>query len=160
MRHLRNISKLGRNCGHRKAMLVNLACSILEHGQIQTTVNRAKEARKLVDALITYAKKGGDHNRRLAAARLKINTPVDKAQGKKPILEKLFGEIAERFAQRPGGYTRIIRLGKRIGDCADLCIIQLVEAGAPASKKKASAPQPQTVEVKAEAAAAEEAPKA
>lgn len=157
MRHLRNISKLGRNCGHRKALLVNLACSILEHGQIQTTVNRAKEARKLVDTLITYAKKGGDHNRRLAAARLKINTPVEKAQGKKPILDKLFDEIAKDFALRAGGYTRIIRLGKRIGDCADLCIIQLVEAGAPASKKKAAAPQ--TVEVKAEAVK-EEAPKA
>ena len=158
MRHLRNISKLGRNCGHRKAMLVNLACSILEHGQIQTTVTRAKEARKTVDALITFAKKGGENNRRLAIAKLKMNTPSDKMQGKKPILEKLFGEIAERFALRQGGYTRIIRLGKRIGDCADLCIIQLVEAGAPAPRKTAAAPK--TVDVKAEAATAEEPKKA
>ncbi|MBO7147814.1 MAG: 50S ribosomal protein L17 [Lentisphaeria bacterium] len=151
MRHLRNISKLGRNCGHRKAMLVNLACSLLEHGQIKTTVNRAKETRKMVDALITYAKKGDDHNRRLAAAKMKINTPSDKAQGKKAILDKLFGEIAERFAQRPGGYTRIIRLGHRVGDCAQYCMIQLVEGGAPVSKKKAAPAAEATVEAEAKA---------
>ena len=128
MRHLRNISKLGRNCGHRKALLVNLACSLIEHGQIKTTINRAKETRKLVDALITYAKKGDDHNRRLAAQKLKINTPSDKLQGKKIVLEKLFGELAQAYAKRPGGYTRIVQLGHRVGDGAKFCIIQLVEA--------------------------------
>lgn len=134
MRHLRNISKLGRNCGHRKALLVNLACSLIEHGQIKTTINRAKETRKLVDALITYAKKGDDHNRRLASQKLKINTPSDKLQGKKIVLEKLFGELAQAYAKRPGGYTRIVHLGHRVGDGAQFCIIQLVEAGEAAAE--------------------------
>ena len=150
MRHLRNISKLGRNCGHRKAMLVNLACSLIEHGQIKTTIHRAKEARKLVDALITYAKKGGEHNRRLAAQRLKINTPEDKLQGKKLVLEKLFGPLAEAYAKRPGGYTRIIHLGHRVGDAAQFVMIQLVEAG-EADKKEAQPAAEATVEAKAKA---------
>ena len=138
MRHLRNMSKLGRNCGHRKALLVNLACSLIEHGQIKTTINRAKEARKMVDALITYAKKGGDHNRRLAAQKLKINTPAEKLQGKKFVLEKLFGELAQAYAQRPGGYTRIIHLGHRVGDGAKFVMIQLVEAGDVAKEQPAA----------------------
>ena len=150
MRHLRNISKLGRNCGHRKALLVNLACSLIEHGQIKTTIHRAKEARRLVDALITYAKKGGDHNRRLAARRLKINTPADKLQGKRLVLDKLFNELASAYAQRPGGYTRIIHLGHRIGDGAQFVMIQLVEAGDTA-KKEAQPAAEATVEAEAKA---------
>ena len=155
MRHLRKIAKLGRNTGHRKALLVNLACSLIEHDQIETTVNRAKEVRRLVDRLITYGKKGGEHNRRLAIARLKDNTPSDQAQTKKAVVAKLFGDLATRFAERNGGYTRIIRTGNRIGDAAEACIIQLVEAGAPASKKKAAAPaEPKAEEVKAEVVSA------
>ncbi|MBO4631929.1 MAG: 50S ribosomal protein L17 [Lentisphaeria bacterium] len=150
MRHLRNISKLGRNCGHRKALLVNLACSLIEHGQIKTTIHRAKEARKLVDALITYAKKGGEHNRRLAAQRLKINTPSDKLQGKKFVLDKLFNELAAAYAQRPGGYTRIIHLGHRAGDGAQFVMIQLVEAG-DAAKKETQPAAEATVEAEAKA---------
>lgn len=149
MRHLRNMSKLGRNCGHRKALLVNLACSLIEHGQIKTTINRAKEARRMVDALITYAKKGGDHNRRLAAQKLKINTPVEKLQGKKFVLDKLFGELAQAYAQRPGGYTRIIHLGHRVGDAAKYVMIQLVEAGAAAKDEQPAAEA--TVEAQAKA---------
>ncbi len=149
MRHLRNMSKLGRNCGHRKALLVNLACSLIEHGQIKTTINRAKEARRMVDALITYAKKGGDHNRRLAAQKLKINTPVEKLQGKKFVLDKLFGELAQAYAQRPGGYTRIIHLGHRVGDAAKYVMIQLVEAGAAAKEEPPAAEA--TVEAQAKA---------
>lgn len=151
MRHLRNISKLGRNCGHRKALLVNLACSLIEHGQIKTTVNRAKEARKLVDKLITYAKKGGDHNRRLAAQRLKINTPAEKLQGKKLVLDKLFGQLAEAYAARPGGYTRIIHLGHRIGDGSEFVMIQLVEAGDAAKKETQPAAGDAVVEAEAKA---------
>ena len=149
MRHLRNISKLGRNCGHRKALLVNLACSLIEHGQIKTTINRAKEARKMVDALITYAKKGGEHNRRLAAQRLKINTPAEKLQGKKLVLDKLFGQLAEAYANRPGGYTRIIHLGHRVGDGSQYVMIQLVEAGA--GKKESQPAAEATVEAQAKA---------
>ena len=151
MRHLRKIAKLGRNSGHRKALLVNMACCLIELYQTYTTVNRAKEVRRLVDRLITYGKKGGEHNRRLAIARIKDNTPSDKAQTKKAVITKLFGDLATRFAERNGGYTRIIRTGKRVGDAADACILQFVEAGAPASRKKAAAP----VEAKPEAPAAE-----
>ena len=156
MRHLRKIAKLGRNSGHRKALLVNLACSLIEHDHIETTVNRAKEVRRLVDRLITYGKKGGEHNRRLAIARIKDNTPADKAQTKKAVITKLFGDLAVRFAERNGGYTRIIRTGKRVGDAADACILQFVEAGAPASKKKAVAP----AEAKAESCPVEAKPEA
>ncbi len=156
MRHLRKIAKLGRNSGHRKALLVNMACSLIEHDQIETTVNRAKEVRRLVDRLITYGKKGGEHNRRLAIARIKDNTPADKAQTKKAVITKLFGDLAVRFAERNGGYTRIIRIGKRVGDAADACILQFVEAGAPASKKKAVAP----AEAKAESCPVEAKPEA
>lgn len=161
MRHLRKIAKLGRNTGHRKALLVNLACSLIEHDQIETTVNRAKEVRRFVDRLITYGKKGGEHNRRLAIARLKDNTPSDKAQSKKAVIAKLFGDLATRFAERNGGYTRIIRTGQRVGDAAEACILQFVEAGAPASRKKAAAPaEPKAEEVKAESAAPSEEAKA
>ena len=149
MRHLRNMSKLGRNCGHRKALLVNLACSLIEHGQIKTTINRAKEARKMVDALITYAKEGSEHSRRLAARKLKINTPAEKLQGKKLVLEKLFTQLAPVYANRPGGYTRIIHLGHRIGDGAKFVLIQLVDAE-PAKKGEQPASEA-TVEAKAEA---------
>ena len=137
MRHLRKVAKLGRNCGHRKALLVNLACSIILHEQVKTTVTRAKEVRRLVDRLITFAKKGTDAHRRLAVAKLKVNTPADKAQTKKNVIEKLFSDLAKRYELRNGGYTRILRLGTRVGDAAPACIIQLVEAGAPAAKKDA-----------------------
>ena len=137
MRHLKHTAKLGRNCGHRKALLVNLACSILEHEQVKTTVTRAKEVRILVDKLITLGKAGTPHARRLAAARMKINTEAGKLQSKKMVLDKLFSDLAQRFATRNGGYTRIIRIGHRIGDAAEACLIQLVEAAPAAEEAKA-----------------------
>ena len=149
MRHLRNMSKLGRNCGHRKALLVNLACSLIENGQIKTTIHRAKEARKMVDALITYAKEGSEHSRRLAARKLKINTPAEKLQGKKLVLEKLFTQLAPVYAKRPGGYTRIIHLGHRVGDGAVYVMIQLVDVAE--AKKEEQPASEATVEAKAEA---------
>ncbi len=130
-------------------MLVNLACSLIECNQIKTTVPRAKEVRRLVDRLITYAKKGDLHHRRLAVAKLKVNTPSDKAQTKKDVVKKLFDDLAKRFAERKGGYTRIIRTGRRIGDAAETCILQFVEEGAPVSKKRTAKP---AAEKKAEAA--------
>ena len=138
MRHLKHTAKLGRNCGHRKALLVNLACSILEHEQVKTTVTRAKEVRILVDKLITLGKAGTPHARRLAAAKMKINTEAGKLQSKKMVLDKLFADLAQRYATRNGGYTRIIRVGHRIGDAAEACLIQLVEA-APAAEAKEEA---------------------
>ncbi len=137
MRHLKHTAKLGRNCGHRKALLVNLACSILEHEQVKTTVTRAKEVRILVDKLITLGKTGTPHARRLAAARMKINTEAGKLQSKKMVLDKLFADLAQRYATRNGGYTRIIRIGHRIGDAAEACLIQLVEAAPAAEEAKA-----------------------
>ena len=137
MRHLKHTAKLGRNCGHRKALLVNLACSILEHEQVKTTVPRAKEVRILVDKLITLGKAGTPHARRLAAARMKINTEAGKLQSKKMVLDKLFTDLAQRYATRNGGYTRIIRIGHRIGDAAEACLIQLVEAAPAAEEAKA-----------------------
>ena len=111
MRHLRKVAKLGRNSGHRKALLVNLACSVILHEQVKTTVTRAKEVRRLIDRLITFGKKGTEAHRRLAVA-------------------KLFSDLAKRYETRNGGYTRIIRLGTRVGDAAPVCILQLVEAAA------------------------------
>lgn len=136
MRHLKHTAKLGRNNGHRKAMLVNLACSLIEHNQIQTTVTRAKELRRFVERLVTTARKGGDYQKRLVYAKLKINTPDEKVQGKKAVLEKLFSEVAPRYVSRPGGYTRIIRTGNRVGDAAPMCIIQFVEAASAAEVKE------------------------
>jgi large subunit ribosomal protein L17 len=136
MRHLKHTAKLNRNCGHRKAMLVNLACSLIEHDRIETTVIRAKELRRFVERLITLAKKGGDYRRRLAYAKLKINTPSDKAQAKKAVLKKLFDDLAVRFAARPGGYTRIIHTSARRGDGCPMCFIEFVEAAqAPAAEE-------------------------
>ena len=130
MRHLRKVAKLGRNSGHRKALLVNLACSVILNEQVKTTVTRAKEVRRLIDRLITFGKKGTEAHRRLAVAKLKINTPADKAQTKKDVVAKLFSDLAKRYETRNGGYTRIIRLGTRVGDAAPVCILQLVEAAA------------------------------
>lgn len=139
MRHLKHTAKLGRNCGHRKAMLVNLACSLIEHDQIETTITRAKELRRFVERLVTTARKGGEYQKRLVYAKLKINTSVEKVQGKKAVLDRLFNEVAPRYVSRPGGYTRIIHTANRVGDGAPLCLIQFVEASAPAAEKQEEA---------------------
>ena len=139
MRHNRSINHLGRQSGHRKAMLANMASSLFEHGKIETTLVKAKELRRFAEKLITIAKKNDLHRRRIAVSRLRDKT----------ITKKLFDEIAPGYAERVGGYTRILKLARRRGDAAEMCIIMLVEAGAPA---KAEAP-------KAEAEA-KEAPKA
>lgn len=153
MRHMKHTAKLNRNCGHRKAMLVNLACSLIEHDRIQTTLIRAKELRRFVERLISSAKKGGDHRRRLVYAKLKVNTPSDRAQAKKAVMKKLFEDLAVRFASRPGGYTRIIRTAPRVGDSAPLCFIEFVNAAEPAAEAPAAAPAAQE-EKKAEEAKA------
>ena len=141
-------------------MLANMATSLFEHGKIQTTLVKAKELRRFAEKLITIAKKNDLHRRRIAVSRLR-----DKA-----ITKKLFEEIAPGFAERVGGYTRILKLAQRRGDAAEMCIIMLVEAGAPEKKaektekkaekpaKKAAAKAPKA-EKKAEEKPAEE-PKA
>jgi large subunit ribosomal protein L17 len=117
MRHKVGYRKLQRTSAHRIAMLRNMAASLIKHEQITTTTSKARELRPYVEKLITLAKKGGLSNRRLAHARM-----LDEAQER-----KLFGELAERYAGRAGGYTRIIKAGFRASDAAPIAVIELVD---------------------------------
>jgi len=117
MRHRKSGRKLGRNSSHRKAMFRNMSTSLLLHETIKTTVPKAKELRRVVEPLITLAKKDGVANRRLAFARLR-----DKA-----VVGKLFTDIGPRFIDRPGGYVRILKIGPRTGDAAPMAMVQLVD---------------------------------
>jgi len=117
MRHKMGYRKLQRATGHRNALLRNLAASLIKHEQITTGVAKAKELRPYVEKLITLAKKGGLSNRRLAHSRL-----LDDAQ-----LTKLFDVLAERYKDRNGGYTRVIKAGYRASDAAALAVIELVD---------------------------------
>ena len=117
MRHAHGHRRLHRTHEHRKAMLANMAGSLIEHEQIKTTLPKAKELRPYVEKLITLAKRGDLHARRLAAARLKQTKH----------LSKLFALLGPRYAERPGGYTRIMKAGFRYGDMAPMAIIELVD---------------------------------
>jgi large subunit ribosomal protein L17 len=117
MRHGISGRKLGRKTGHRHALLRNLAAALIKHEQITTTLHKAKELRPYVEKLITLAKRGGLSNRRLAMSRL-----GDEVQ-----LKKLFDVLAERYADREGGYTRVLRAGVRAGDAVQMAIIELVD---------------------------------
>ncbi len=135
MRHLNAHRRLRRETSHRLAMLRNLVTSLLEHERITTTDAKAKEIRPLAERIITYGKKGGLHARRMA-----MRTVRSKA-----VVKKVFDSVARRFATRPGGYTRIIKLGCRAGDGAPLSIIELLpepgaEKGAKAADKSKKAP--------------------
>ena len=116
MRHLKSGRKLNRKAPHRKAMLANLATSLFDKERVKTTLPRAKEVRGVAERLITYAKRGGLANLRLAAETVKDKT----------ILKKLFDEIGPTFKERNGGYCRILRMQNRVGDCAPMCMIELV----------------------------------
>src|SRR5690606_40754520 len=115
MRHLVGPRKLQRVASHRVAMLNNMVTSLMEHGAIKTTLPKAKEARKLAEKVITLGKKGGLHNTRLAGRVVK----------NRELLQKIFGEYSERYANRPGGYTRIVKLGNRRGDAAEMVLLEL-----------------------------------
>ena len=117
MRHGISQRKLSRKSGHRKALFRNMAAALIKHEQISTTLPKAKELRPYIEKLITLAKRGGLSNRRLAMSRLQ-----DEAQ-----LKKLFEVLAERYSDREGGYTRVIKAGYRGSDAAPLAIIELVE---------------------------------
>jgi large subunit ribosomal protein L17 len=117
MRHGHSGRKLQRKSGHRAALLRNLAAALIKHEQIQTTTPKAKELRPYVEKLITLAKRGGLSNRRLAMGRL----------GDETQLKKLFEVLAERYAGREGGYTRVIKAGIRASDSAPIAIIELVD---------------------------------
>ncbi len=132
MRHRYFTFKIGRTSAHRTAMLGNQVSSLFMHGQIKTTIVKAKQTRRVAEKMITYAKKGDLHHRRLAISKIRDEEAV----------KKLFAEIAPKFAERKGGYTRIIRVGQRLGDAAEMCILQLVgeeNTVKPAKKKKAAA---------------------
>ena len=117
MRHGNSNRKLNRTHEHRKAMFANMACSLIEHEQIQTTLPKAKELKKIIDKYITLGKKGSLHSRRLAVSRLKQNSAV----------VKLFETLASRYKKRNGGYSRVLRAGFRYGDAAPLAVIELVD---------------------------------
>ncbi|MCK0128028.1 50S ribosomal protein L17 [Erythrobacter sp. F6033] len=117
MRHGISQRKLSRKSGHRKALFRNMSAALIKHEQIQTTLPKAKELRPYIEKLITLAKRGGLSNRRLAQSRL-----LDETQ-----LKKLFDVLAERYSDRDGGYTRIIKAGYRASDSAQMAIIEFVE---------------------------------
>ncbi|TNE53646.1 MAG: 50S ribosomal protein L17 [Bacteroidetes bacterium] len=117
MRHGKKINHLGRKSQHRKAMLSNMACSLIEHKRITTTVAKAKALRGYVEPLITKSKTDSTHSRRVVFSYLQNKTAVSE----------LFRDIAPKVADRPGGYTRIIRTGYRLGDNAEMCMIELVD---------------------------------
>lgn len=132
MKHLKGFKTLNRTHAHRKALYRNMVEALLKHERITTTVVKAKELRRVAEKLITKAKTNDLHTIRL----------INRLIRDKNILMKLFNEIAPRYTERKGGYTRIIKLAKRKGDGADLCFIELVEElapKAPAKKKKTAA---------------------
>ena len=128
MRHGNKVNKLGRTTAHRKAMLSNMACSLIEHKRINTTVTKAKELKKFVEPLITKSKEDNTHNRRIVFSYLKNKYAVSE----------LFRDVASKVANRPGGYTRIIKTGTRIGDNADMAMIELVDYNTVYNQEKAA----------------------
>ncbi|KAA2218418.1 50S ribosomal protein L17 [Maribacter flavus] len=169
MRHGKKVNHLGRKSAHRKAMLANMACSLIEHKRINTTVAKAKALKQFIEPLITKSKaennqsaEKGTHNRRIAFKNLRDKYAVTE----------LFSVVAEKVADRPGGYTRIIKLGNRLGDNADMAMIELVDfnelynAGKPKKKstrrsrrggKSSGADAPKAEETEVKEVVAEEA---
>ena len=117
MRHNKNFNHLGRQAGHRKAMLSNMASSLILHKRIETTVAKAKAVQQFVEPLVTKSKEDTTHSRRVVFSYLK----------QKEAVAELFRTIAPKIAERPGGYTRILKTGFRLGDGADMCIIEFVD---------------------------------
>ena len=173
MRHNKKFNHLGRTASHRSAMLANMAISLIMHKRITTTVAKAKALKKYVEPLITKAKEDSTNSRRVVFSYLQ----------NKDAIKELFSTVSEKVGDRPGGYTRIIKLGARQGDAAQVCFIELVDfdpemaktetkkkatrrsrkatkAEAPAKESAKAEEAPVAEEVAAEAPAAEEAPKA
>ncbi len=138
MRHRRSGRKLGRDASHRKALYANLASALIEHGRIKTTVAKAKEVRPIAEQMITLGRRGDISARRQAIKYLRSQE----------IVHKLFSEVAPRFADRPGGYSRIVRLGPRQGDAAEMVYLELVDyvppavSAVPAARKPAETAAP------------------
>jgi large subunit ribosomal protein L17 len=117
MRHGKKVNHLGRKTAHRKSMLANMACSLIEHKRINTTVAKAKALKQFVEPIITKSKLDTTHSRRIVMARLR----------QKEAVTELFKDVSVKVGDRPGGYTRIIKLGNRSGDNADMAMIELVD---------------------------------
>jgi len=130
VRHQKSGRKLGRDSAHRKALYSNLAGALIEHGRIRTTEAKAKEVRPIVEKMITLGKRGDLHAHRQAVAFLRS----------KSVAHTLFSEVAPRFADRPGGYTRVVKLGPRQGDSAPMAYLELVDHVPEAPSAAASAP--------------------
>lgn len=143
MRHGKHTFKIGRTASHRRCLIANMLKSLIEHGHIETSVAKAKELKRHADRLITLAKKNTLASKRQAiadlmitrsaltskaarAAKKKVDADKEKPRGKHVLITKLFGPLAERFIGRNGGYTRLVRVGERVGDNAPTCILEFI----------------------------------
>jgi large subunit ribosomal protein L17 len=136
VRHARSGKKLGRDSAHRKALYSNLAGALIEHGRIRTTVTKAKAVKPLAEQMITLGRRGDLHARRQATSFLRS----------RDVVHKLFAEVAPLFKDRPGGYTRIIKIGPRAGDSAEMAYLELVDEEYVAKEREARTPEPVVVE--------------
>ena len=139
MRHARTGKKLGRDSAHRKALYSNLAGALIEHGRIRTTVTKAKAVKPLAEQMITLGRRGDLHARRQATSFLRS----------RDVVHKLFAEVAPLFKDRPGGYTRIVKIGTRPGDSAEMAYLELVDEEYVAKEREARTPEPAAAEVEA-----------
>ena len=152
MRHARAGKKLGRDSAHRKALYSNLAGALIEHGRIRTTVTKAKAVKPIAEQMITLGRRGDLHARRQATAFLRS----------RDVVHRLFADVAPLFKDRPGGYTRIVKLGPRPGDSAEMAYLELVDEEFVAREREARTPEPvaavepETVEEEPEAVVEEE----
>jgi large subunit ribosomal protein L17 len=152
MRHHRSGKKLGRDASHRKALYANLAGALIQHGRIKTTVAKAKAVRPIAEQMITLGRRGDLHARRQAMAFLRSQE----------VVHRLFAEVAPRFAGREGGYSRIVRIGPRPGDAAEMAFLELVDFSAEeqaeekAERRRLRLRRREQAELAAEAEAAEE----
>ena len=141
MRHQRVGKKLGRDSAHRKALYSNLAGALIEHGRIKTTVTKAKAVKPIAEQMITLGRRGDLHARRQATAFLRS----------RDVVHKLFAEVAPRFKDRPGGYARIIKIGPRAGDAAEMAYLELVDEEYVTSQREERTPVPAALVVEPEA---------
>jgi large subunit ribosomal protein L17 len=142
MRHAKSGKKLGRDSAHRKALYSNLAGALIEHGRIETTAAKAKAVKPFAEKMITLGKRGDLHARRQALSALRSND----------VVHRLFADVAPRFSERPGGYTRIVRIGPRQGDAAEMVYLELVDFEpvatplAPRTREEPAREEPATAE--------------
>ncbi len=132
MRHARSGKKLGRDSAHRKALYSNLAGALIEHGRIKTTVTKAKAVKPIAEQMITLGRRGDLHARRQATAFLRS----------RDVVHKLFADVAPLFKDRPGGYTRIVKIGPRQGDAAEMAYLELVDEEYVATQREERTPEP------------------